>query len=229
MLNEGDQVPDVTLTGMDGAPLSLSAFRGNKLVLYFYPKDDTSGCTREAQDFTALAVRVREGGHLDPRRLEGRPEKAPEVHREIRAEGRSRLRHGRQRLRSLRHLGRKEPLRPQIYGHRAGDLPDRSGRHRGPGLAQGEGARPCRGGAGGGQGTAMRAAALRGTGRRGRRFWTMLREPSEQSGADLGRPRPRRHYRRAAGPVRHFGDQPGPLPGGAGARGDHATTRARAL
>jgi peroxiredoxin Q/BCP len=55
MLNVGDPVPDVTLTGMDGAPLSLAAFKGNKLVLYFYPKDDTSGCTREAQDFTALA------------------------------------------------------------------------------------------------------------------------------------------------------------------------------
>jgi thioredoxin-dependent peroxiredoxin len=55
MLAEGDPVPDVTLTGMDGQPVSLSAFRGNKLVLYFYPKDDTSGCTREAKDFTALA------------------------------------------------------------------------------------------------------------------------------------------------------------------------------
>jgi peroxiredoxin Q/BCP len=55
MLNVGDPVPDVTLTGMDGAPLSLSAFRGNKLVLYFYPKDDTPGCTREAKDFTAYA------------------------------------------------------------------------------------------------------------------------------------------------------------------------------
>ena len=62
MLNVGDQIPDVTLTGMDGAPLSLSAFRGNKLVLYFYPKDDTSGCTREAQDFTALAGEFEKSG-----------------------------------------------------------------------------------------------------------------------------------------------------------------------
>jgi peroxiredoxin Q/BCP len=62
MLNDGDQVPDVTLTGMDGAPLSLAAFKGNKLVLYFYPKDDTSGCTREAQDFTALAGDFEKAG-----------------------------------------------------------------------------------------------------------------------------------------------------------------------
>jgi thioredoxin-dependent peroxiredoxin len=62
MLNVGDPVPDVTLTGMDGEPLSLSAFRGNKLVLYFYPKDDTSGCTREAQDFTGLASEFEKSG-----------------------------------------------------------------------------------------------------------------------------------------------------------------------
>ena len=56
MLSEGDRVPDVKLTGMNGEAVSPADFRGHKLVLYFYPKDDTSGCTREAQDFTALAV-----------------------------------------------------------------------------------------------------------------------------------------------------------------------------
>ncbi|WP_129791684.1 peroxiredoxin [Sphingosinicella sp. CPCC 101087] len=55
MLNEGDRVPDVKLVGMDGETVNPADFRGNKLVIYFYPKDDTSGCTREAQDFTALA------------------------------------------------------------------------------------------------------------------------------------------------------------------------------
>ena len=55
MLAEGDRIPDVRLQGMDGEAVNPADFRGNKLVLYFYPKDDTSGCTREAQDFTALA------------------------------------------------------------------------------------------------------------------------------------------------------------------------------
>jgi thioredoxin-dependent peroxiredoxin len=55
MVSEGDRVPDVKLQGMNGEPMSPADFRGHKLVLYFYPKDDTSGCTREAQDFTALA------------------------------------------------------------------------------------------------------------------------------------------------------------------------------
>ena len=57
MLSEGDRVPDVQLDGMNGEKVSPADFRGHKLVLYFYPKDDTSGCTREAQDFTALADR----------------------------------------------------------------------------------------------------------------------------------------------------------------------------
>ena len=55
MLNENEPAPDVTLTGPDGEDVRLGDFKGQKLVVYFYPKDDTSGCTREAQDFTALA------------------------------------------------------------------------------------------------------------------------------------------------------------------------------
>ena len=51
MLSEGDKVPDVKLEWMEGKPVSPADFSGQKLVLYFYPKDDTSGCTREAQDF----------------------------------------------------------------------------------------------------------------------------------------------------------------------------------
>jgi len=62
MLAEGDPVPDVTLIGMDGTAVSPADFRGQKLVLYFYPKDDTSGCTREAQDFTALAGEFEKAG-----------------------------------------------------------------------------------------------------------------------------------------------------------------------
>lgn len=62
MLNEGDRVPDVHLEGMNGEQISPADFRGNKLVLYFYPKDDTSGCTREAQDFTALAEAFEKEG-----------------------------------------------------------------------------------------------------------------------------------------------------------------------
>jgi peroxiredoxin Q/BCP len=62
MLVEGDRVPDVKMVGADGEPVSPADFKGQKLVLYFYPKDDTSGCTREAQDFTALAAEFEKAG-----------------------------------------------------------------------------------------------------------------------------------------------------------------------
>ena len=62
MLTEGDLVPDVALIGMDGETVSPAAFRGNKLVLYFYPRDDTPGCTREAQAFSALAGEFEKAG-----------------------------------------------------------------------------------------------------------------------------------------------------------------------
>jgi thioredoxin-dependent peroxiredoxin len=62
MLSEGDPVPDVKLEGMEGKPVSPADFKGNKLVLYFYPKDDTSGCTKEAQDFSALADEFAKDG-----------------------------------------------------------------------------------------------------------------------------------------------------------------------
>ncbi len=49
---EGDQAPDFSLPGDEGAPVALRDFRGRNIVLYFYPKDDTSGCTKEAIGFT---------------------------------------------------------------------------------------------------------------------------------------------------------------------------------
>ncbi|MEA3018415.1 MAG: thioredoxin-dependent peroxiredoxin [Sphingomonadales bacterium] len=62
MVNEGDPVPDVKLEAMDGRRISPADFGGNKLVLYFYPKDDTSGCTAEAQAFSALAGEFEKAG-----------------------------------------------------------------------------------------------------------------------------------------------------------------------
>ena len=55
MIGLGDRAPAITTALSDGRALDLAA-PGGPLVLYFYPKDDTSGCTREAQDFTSLAA-----------------------------------------------------------------------------------------------------------------------------------------------------------------------------
>ncbi len=53
MLNIGDLAPDFTLLDKDGNAVSLSDYRGKKVVLYFYPKDNTPGCTRQACAFAA--------------------------------------------------------------------------------------------------------------------------------------------------------------------------------
>ncbi len=54
-LDVGAAAPDFDLASEEG-PLRLADFAGRKIVLYFYPKDDTTGCTREAIDFTGLAA-----------------------------------------------------------------------------------------------------------------------------------------------------------------------------
>ena len=51
----GDKAPEFEVEGVDG-PIRSADFAGKPYVVYFYPKDDTSGCTKEAQDFTALAA-----------------------------------------------------------------------------------------------------------------------------------------------------------------------------
>lgn len=53
MIEVGMMAPDFTLTGADGGEVSLSDFRGERVVLYFYSKDNTSGCTRQACAFAA--------------------------------------------------------------------------------------------------------------------------------------------------------------------------------
>jgi peroxiredoxin Q/BCP len=55
----GAKAPEFTLPTDDGGTIRLSDLRGRKVVLYFYPKDDTSGCTMEAKDFTRLAPEFR--------------------------------------------------------------------------------------------------------------------------------------------------------------------------
>ena len=61
MIGEGDKAPALKAAASDGETIDLAA-PGAPLVLYFYPKDDTSGCTREAQDFTELAPQFASAG-----------------------------------------------------------------------------------------------------------------------------------------------------------------------
>jgi thioredoxin-dependent peroxiredoxin len=59
MLRDGDRAPDFALPTATGEKIKLSKLKGAPVVLYFYPKDDTSGCTVEAKDFSALAGEFR--------------------------------------------------------------------------------------------------------------------------------------------------------------------------
>ena len=61
MINDGEKAPDIDVTASDGSVVNLAS-PARPLVLYFYPKDDTSGCTREAQDFTELAGEFAKAG-----------------------------------------------------------------------------------------------------------------------------------------------------------------------
>ncbi|MFZ0853266.1 MAG: thioredoxin-dependent thiol peroxidase [Hyphomicrobiaceae bacterium] len=62
MLQDGDIAPDFELPTDDGERVKLSQLRGKPVVVYFYPKDDTSGCTVEAKDFSRLAAEFRKAG-----------------------------------------------------------------------------------------------------------------------------------------------------------------------
>lgn len=59
---EGDTAPDFTLPRDGGGELTLSSLRPQKVVLYFYPKDDTSGCTKEAVGFTDAKTAFEKAG-----------------------------------------------------------------------------------------------------------------------------------------------------------------------
>lgn len=61
-LRLGDKAPNFALPDDSGAAISLKTFAGRKLVLYFYPKDDTSGCTKEAIDFNGLKSEFEKAG-----------------------------------------------------------------------------------------------------------------------------------------------------------------------
>jgi len=62
MISEGQPAPDLELESDTGEPVKLADFRGKTVVLYFYPKDDTPGCTTEACEFRDTYDRFREQG-----------------------------------------------------------------------------------------------------------------------------------------------------------------------
>ena len=77
----GDMVPDIALTGADGSAVKLSDFAGRRLVVFFYPKDDTPGCTTENIDFSTLLPEFTAAGVA----ILGVSKDPPEKHRKFAA------------------------------------------------------------------------------------------------------------------------------------------------
>ena len=64
-MNIGDKAPDFTLQDKDGKSVSLSDYKGKKVILYFYPKDNTPGCTKQACNFRDNYPQIIEKGAED--------------------------------------------------------------------------------------------------------------------------------------------------------------------
>ncbi len=62
MLEDGQIAPDFELMADDGTPVRLSKLKGRPVVVYFYPKDDTPGCTTQAKDFSGLHANFKTAG-----------------------------------------------------------------------------------------------------------------------------------------------------------------------
>ena len=148
----GDKAPDFTLPTDGNGSVTLSKLRGKKVVLYFYPKDDTSGCTAEACGFRDALPELRQDRRHGDRHL---------------ARTRSPRTTSSRRSTSCRSssppTARARCPRPTASGSRractaantwasSAHLPDRRGGRRARRLAQGQGAGPCRRGAEGGAG-----------------------------------------------------------------------------
>ena len=66
MLEAGSKAPQFTLQSQDGEKVSLKDFLGKRVILYFYPKDDTPGCTKESLQFYGSLLEDKETGRGGP-------------------------------------------------------------------------------------------------------------------------------------------------------------------
>ena len=112
-LEAGSTAPAFTLPDQDGKPVKLSDFKGQQVIVYFYPADDTPGCTKEACEFTRTQDRVVRGGRLGmPRR--GR--EAHQVPREVQVEVSAPHRCRQEGNGEVRRLGEKTEFRKKTMG-----------------------------------------------------------------------------------------------------------------
>ena len=130
LLAADSKAPDFRLPRDGGATVSLADFRGRHLVLFFYPRANTPGCTKEAMDFSRLAGAFAALG-ADVVGVSADPPKAQEAFR----------------ARSLRRLGQEDFIRQGVRRNFSDNGADRPGPPDHQRLAQRQGGRPRRGGA----------------------------------------------------------------------------------
>src|SRR6478735_956171 len=128
----GAKVPDFSLPSTTGTDFRLADAKDKWLVLYFYPKDATSGCTTESQEFRDLHAKFRRAGAM----VLGVSRDSLKSHDKFR---------DKEALPALRRHPREKPVRPQVHGYRTQHVPDRQFQCSAPRMAQGEGCRPCPG------------------------------------------------------------------------------------
>ena len=85
MLEEGKNAPDFKLKNQNGETVKLSDQRGKKIALYFYPKDDTPGCTKQACSLRDGFSGFAKSGNYGLRRFDGQRSKASKIYRQIRS------------------------------------------------------------------------------------------------------------------------------------------------
>jgi thioredoxin-dependent peroxiredoxin len=143
----GAKAPDFSLVVDDGGKVSLKDFRGKKLVLYFYPKADTPGCTREAIAFNGLKSAFAKadtailGVSADPVKAQDAFKRKHKLAIPLASDESHKM------LTDYGVWGEKSMYGRTFMGITRRDLPDRSGRPHRAGVAQGEGGRSRRRGA----------------------------------------------------------------------------------
>ncbi len=132
VLGIGATAPDFNLPRDGGGRVSLADFRGKPLVLFFYPKDDTTGCTAESLAFTALADEFDAAGAAVVGMSPDSVKCHDTLHQEIQPFRCARLGRGENDAAGLWRLEGKEHVWPQLHGRRAHDLPDPHRRYASP-------------------------------------------------------------------------------------------------
>ena len=148
-LKEGDLAPSFTATTNGGGKVSLSDFKGKNVILYFYPRDNTPGCTKEACAFRDEFAAFKKKGAVVLGVSTDSAKSHDKFAEKYQLPFTLRVGRGQEDRPGLRGLGGEELHGPEIPGHASRDLPDRAGRPDQEDLARREACRARQGGPGG--------------------------------------------------------------------------------